>query len=54
MKHGKPETTAEVAVTGRSRELDLSARDREMLRFTDEHLNPPPKTTPLRLPDKHS
>lgn len=53
MRHDDPKSTADVAVTGRARPLNLTARDREMLRFTDEHLNPPPRRAELKVTDKH-
>jgi hypothetical protein len=50
-----PTTTADVAVTGRARRLDLSEADRAQGRITDAVIAgrrpDPPK---LELPDRHS
>jgi hypothetical protein len=47
-RHDDPKTTADVAVTGKARPLDLTDKDRERL------LDPPP-TVPnnLNLPKDH-
>lgn len=51
---GKPKTTAEVATTGKARDLGISDKDRREHQLTANMLNPPPPRADLKLPDQHN